>query len=104
MAIRIGGSELGVKDCDFTARGETAGDVVRDLVDHLRDEHDVGMPDADVILAHDAVDTAIVGTADPAHMLENLRLVKQGLPISKEAVKELQHRFDQHGRGWPQKG
>ncbi|MGD2047861.1 MAG: aldo/keto reductase [Chloroflexota bacterium] len=55
-------------------------------------------------LAHDAVDTAIVGTADPAHMKENLRLVKQGLPIAKEAVKELQHRFDQHGLGWPQKG
>jgi predicted small metal-binding protein len=51
VAKTIKGSELGVKDCDFNARGETAGDVVRELVDHLRDEHAIDMPDADVILA-----------------------------------------------------
>jgi predicted small metal-binding protein len=44
-------SELGIEDCDFVAKGETAGDVVKEAVEHLRAEHDVDMPDADVILA-----------------------------------------------------
>jgi predicted small metal-binding protein len=44
-------SELGIQDCDFVAEGETAGDVVKKAVEHLRAEHDIDMPDADVILA-----------------------------------------------------
>jgi len=43
--------ELGVTDCDYTATGKTAGDVVHEIVKHLRAEHDMNMPDADVILA-----------------------------------------------------
>jgi predicted small metal-binding protein len=50
MMKKIECSELGIQDCDFTASGETAGDVVEQVVQHLRDEHDIDMPDADVIL------------------------------------------------------
>lgn len=48
---KVGCSELGIQDCDFVAKGETAGDVVKEAVEHLRAEHDIDMPDADVILA-----------------------------------------------------
>lgn len=54
------------------------------------------------VLAHEAVDTAIVGTSDPAHMEANVRLVEEMLPISQEAVEELHRRFDRLGEGWSQ--
>jgi aryl-alcohol dehydrogenase-like predicted oxidoreductase len=54
------------------------------------------------VLAHKAVDTAIVGTTDPAHMQANIRLVEERLPLAEEAVQELQCRFDDLGRNWPQ--
>jgi predicted small metal-binding protein len=54
MTKEIKCSELGIKDCDFIAAGETAGDVVSQVVEHLRAEHDIGMPDADAILAGEA--------------------------------------------------
>lgn len=48
---KIRGSDLGIEDCDFVATGESAGDVVEEVVEHLRAEHDLDLPDADVILA-----------------------------------------------------
>ena len=48
-------------------------------------------------LAHDEVDTAIVGTRNPDHMRANITLVENELPIPKEAVQELHRRFDQLG-------
>jgi len=45
-------------------------------------------------LAHEQVDTAIVGTANPEHMRVNIELVKKDLPISMEIVHELHNRFD----------
>jgi predicted small metal-binding protein len=42
--------DLQVADCDYVARGETAQDVVEEMVDHLEGEHDIGMPDPDVIM------------------------------------------------------
>lgn len=50
MTKRISCSELGVKDCEFTASGETVEDVVEEMVEHLRDTHDMDMPDADAIM------------------------------------------------------
>lgn len=43
-------SELGIEGCNFTAKGETAGDVVKIAVEHLRSDHDMDMPDAKTIL------------------------------------------------------
>jgi aryl-alcohol dehydrogenase-like predicted oxidoreductase len=56
------------------------------------------------VLAHDAVDTAIVGTSDSEHMRMNIRWVEQELPIAAEAVQELERRFNKFGADWPQEG
>jgi aryl-alcohol dehydrogenase-like predicted oxidoreductase len=69
-----------------------------------------GDPDDPVLLslgftlAHDAVTTAIVGTSSPEHMQANIRLVEHELPIAREAVTELQRRFQQLGASWSQEG
>lgn len=54
------------------------------------------------VLAHDAVDTAIVGTRNPAHMQTNLQWMESRFPITPEAVTDLQRRFEQLGADWPQ--
>jgi predicted small metal-binding protein len=46
---KLDGKQLGIEGCDFVAEG-TAGEVVRQFVDHLRDKHGIDMPDADQIL------------------------------------------------------
>ncbi|MEJ2211491.1 MAG: aldo/keto reductase [Anaerolineae bacterium] len=55
-------------------------------------------------LAHEAVDTAIVGTANPDHMRDNVRLVEEDLPLPGEVIDELERRFDQLGESWAQQG
>lgn len=52
--------------------------------------------------AHDAVDTAIVGTKNPENMRQNIELYNSGLSIPQEAVAELYRRFDQVGSDWGQ--
>ena len=47
------------------------------------------------------VGTAIVGTANPEHMLANIEAIDRHLPISEEVVAELQSRFDRLGGDWP---
>jgi aryl-alcohol dehydrogenase-like predicted oxidoreductase len=47
------------------------------------------------VLAHEDVDTAIVGTRNPEHMKANIELIENELPISQEVVEELHHRFSQ---------
>jgi aryl-alcohol dehydrogenase-like predicted oxidoreductase len=56
------------------------------------------------VLAHPEVDTAIVGTRNPAHMSSNLRLVERRSAVSVKVVEELHRRFDQVGQEWGQKG
>lgn len=79
MTKRVECSELGVKDCDFAVSGETAGDVVKQVVEHLRAEHDMDMPAADVILAGKMRDDP-VEMVDPAAALVVTRL-KEALNI-----------------------
>ncbi len=55
-------------------------------------------------LAHDAVDTAIVGTRNPEHMESNLRMVDEGLEISAATVEELHQRFEELDEAWVQLG
>ncbi len=50
MSKKIKCKELGFQGCDFIAEGMTSGDVVKEIVEHLKNEHDINMPDADVIL------------------------------------------------------
>ena len=54
------------------------------------------------VLAHKAVDTAIVGTSDPEHMKANVRMAESQLTISEGAVQELQRRFEEMGSSWSQ--
>ena len=55
------------------------------------------------VLAHPEVDTAIVGTRNPAHMKSQHRKKrKTELPIPPEVVGELRRRFDEIGADWPQ--
>ena len=46
-------------------------------------------------LAHQEVDTAIVGTRTPEHMRANIALVEATLPLPVEVVRELHRRFEQ---------
>lgn len=69
-----------------------------------------GEPDDPILLAlgftlaHDAIDTAIVGTKNPDHLRANIETVEHGLPIPKQAVTELRQRYDRLADGWRQQG
>ena len=60
-----------------------------------------GAPDAPIllalgfVLAHEEVDTAIVGTSNPDHVRANIRLVERDLLLPAEVVQELHCRHDQ---------
>jgi aryl-alcohol dehydrogenase-like predicted oxidoreductase len=54
------------------------------------------------VLAHDEVDTAIVGTRNPEHMQANIEGFEGELPIPAEVVEELHRRFEEVGQGWVQ--
>ena len=54
------------------------------------------------VLAQPEVDTVIVGTHNPAHVLSNIELVEKHLPIPAAAIEELQRRFAEVGAGWKQ--
>jgi predicted small metal-binding protein len=48
--VEISCQEIGVIDCAYTARGKTPGEVLKKMVDHLRADHGLDMPDAEDIL------------------------------------------------------
>ena len=54
------------------------------------------------VFAHPEVDTVLVGTHNPAHVLSNIQMVERGLPIPDEPVQELYRRFHKVGAGWTQ--
>ena len=45
--------DLRVKGCDLVFEGEAAGEVAEKVVEHLREEHDMHLPDAETIMAGD---------------------------------------------------
>jgi predicted small metal-binding protein len=49
----IRGGDLGIVNCDYVARGEDAKAVVKDLVAHLKEVHDINMPNPKIILDPD---------------------------------------------------
>lgn len=51
---------------------------------------------------HSEIDTAIIGTQNPAHMRSNIDMVESQLPISDLAVRELHARFNEHDTDWIQ--
>ena len=55
--------------------------------------------------AHREVDTAIVGTHNPAHMKSNIAMVENELPIDSRVIEELYRRFDAAAdEDWYQRG
>lgn len=45
--------DLRIADCDLVVEGETPGEIVEQIVPHLRKEHDMDMPDVEAILDED---------------------------------------------------
>jgi aryl-alcohol dehydrogenase-like predicted oxidoreductase len=66
-----------------------------------RPEHRIWLALA-FVLAQPEVDTAIVGTGNPAHMQANLNWVETEPVLAPALVAELQSRFDRLGVNWPQ--
>jgi predicted small metal-binding protein len=68
MTMRVRCEEdLGIEGCDAVVRGETAGEVLREIVPHLRAEHGLELPDADEILEGQmSQDELFEGPADQA--------------------------------------
>ncbi len=67
-------------------------------------------PDDRILLAmgftfsHPEVDVAIIGTQRPEHMLSNIDLVLNRLPIASETVEALHDRYDRQEENWVQCG
>ncbi len=67
-----------------------------------------GAPDDPVLLAmgyvfsYPQVDVAIIGSHNPRHVVSNIEMVENRLPIADEAVEELNRRFDELGATWRQ--
>lgn len=76
MSKKIKCKELGFQGCDFIAEGETSGDVVKEIVEHLKKEHDINMPDAEVILKGKMSDN-LFDRADKATQLVIERLTEK---------------------------
>ena len=43
--------DLGIPDCDLVVRSEVPGEIVNEVVDHLRENHDMDLPSAEAIIA-----------------------------------------------------
>lgn len=52
--------------------------------------------------AHKEVDTAIIGTTNPAHLLANIALLDEGVSMESGAMDTLTQRFTILGEDWPQ--
>ncbi len=67
-----------------------------------------GAPEDRILLAlgftfaHPQVDTAIVGTTNPDHLISNIRLFQSGLDLPQQVIQELYRRFDRLGDDWEQ--
>ena len=48
--VSINCQDLGIKDCTYVATAESTGDVVKMIVHHLSQYHDLNMPSASEIL------------------------------------------------------
>ena len=52
------------------------------------------------VMAHEEIDTAIVGTRNPEHLKSNIDLFNSKLPIDKSIVTELYRRWDELDENW----
>jgi len=70
----ISSRELGIRNCDLVISGDRAGDIVARMVDHLRSEHDMDLPDADVIM-RGKISEKPLAEADPGAVLAAKRMI-----------------------------
>ena len=74
MTMKVSCKELGIEGCDYSAKGKTAGDVVEKMVEHLHDQHDIRMPDAEVIMQGEVIEDPIdVIEPDTALVVQRLK-------------------------------
>ena len=52
------------------------------------------------VMAHEEIDTAIVGTRNPEHLKSNIDLFNSNLPIDRSIITELYRRWDELGENW----
>jgi len=81
MTIKMNCAELSVNDCNFTATGETPGEIVEQMVDHLESDHGMDLPDVDSILTGMTLaDTLMEGRFD-ADAIMVVRRLREKLDI-----------------------
>jgi len=56
----------------------------------------------DFVLSHNIVNTAIVGTQNHKHLLNNIALVEKGINLDNNLINDLYSRFDKLGNDWVQ--
>ena len=54
------------------------------------------------VLGHEEIDTAIIGTTNSEHLIENVKIIEKELPISNSTILDLHRRFDDEGKNWKQ--
>ncbi|MHB0859025.1 MAG: DUF1059 domain-containing protein [Anaerolineae bacterium] len=50
MAVELKCADLGIAGCNTVFHGETPAEAIEELRKHLKAEHDVNLPEADIIL------------------------------------------------------
>ena len=85
-------ADLGIADCDYVARGETAKAVVDQMVEHLEDEHGIEMPDSEIILGE---------YPDIGNLIKTLGRIFSGEPDEETrlVVQRLREALDIHTTG-----
>lgn len=54
------------------------------------------------VLGHEEINTAIIGTTNSEHLIENVKVIENKLPISNSTILDLHRRFDNEGKNWKQ--
>ncbi len=89
MTTIIRGSELGVAGCDFVAEGETPGDAVEKMVEHLESEHDIDMPEPSIIMEDSTAMEDIEDRKLDEFLGDDVRHADEGAMIIVKRMREL---------------
>ena len=76
MAVQISCSDLGIQGCNFSATGETPGQVIREVVEHVQAEHNINLPDTNTIL-DGKIQVDYFGGNDPGAEIIVKRLIEK---------------------------
>jgi len=59
MTMTVTCSDLGIMDCNYEAHGETSEEVLKNMVEHLRDHHSMDIKEDDVLVGDRSVSEAV---------------------------------------------